>query len=62
MNEINLNMTSVVVESKTTSLRTKWPRQMAKDLYAFKHFEADIYHLRVKRIQSIVNIFNIKET
>lgn len=47
--ELNIKLTSVKIKGETRNLRTN-------------HFENDIYFLRDKRMQSIINIFNIEKT
>ena len=58
MKEINLKMTSVVVEAKTRPLRSKWTRQMASEL---AKMNVDPYYRRAYRMESIINIFNIEK-
>jgi hypothetical protein len=53
--ELNITLTSVEVKSETRESRYNLVRER------YKYFENDIYFLRANRIESIINIFNIKK-
>lgn len=57
--ELNIELTSVEVKSKTRELSCDFSRQMAKSLKTFYGFE-DTSYRRINRMAAIINIFNIK--